>query len=202
MTVPDLWRPRDALADLFVDSFDEPPGGGDQSSRRGESENRDKDGSTGRTLWMSRTNREGTRWMRDQPGSSSEPRGLCADRLSDHPLLANFSAAVSAYRRAELADATATDGVEITDSAIIGDRVPPPAEVLPEPNRKDFFNRRRREDPLGEGQPCTWRSRLIKVACEVFLSIRRVVVKLASSWPHLDALSRTGTLAAATKTSG
>jgi hypothetical protein len=85
--------------------------------------------------------------------------------------------------------------------------VPPPAEalledVLPEPNRKDFFNRRRREDPLGEGQPCTWRSRLIKVACEVFLNIRRVVVKLASSWPHLDELSRTGTPVAATKTSG
>jgi hypothetical protein len=64
--------------------------------------------------------------MRDQPGSSSKPRGSCTDRLSDHPLLANFSAAVSAYRRAELADATATDRVEITDSAIVGDRVPAP----------------------------------------------------------------------------
>jgi hypothetical protein len=76
------------------------------------------------------------------------------------------------------------------------------AEALSEPSRKDFFNRRRREDLLGEGQPCTWRSRLIKVACEVFVNTRRVVAKLASSWPHLDALSRTGRLAAATKTSG
>ncbi len=44
VTIPDLWRLRDALVDLFVDSFDEPPGCGDQSSRRRESENRDKDG--------------------------------------------------------------------------------------------------------------------------------------------------------------
>jgi hypothetical protein len=40
--------------------------------------------------------------------------------------------------------------------------------------------------PLGEGHPCTWRARLIKVAAEVLVSSRRVLVRLSSSWPHLD----------------
>lgn len=61
-----------------------------------------------------------------------------------------------------------------------------PAEALPEgPRRRKFFNRRRRADPLGAGQPQTWRTRIIKVAAEVTVSTRRVVVKLCSSWPYL-----------------
>jgi hypothetical protein len=43
----------------------------------------------------------------------------------------------------------------------------------------------RQRDPLGEGQPCTWRTLLIKVAAEVVVSTRRIVVRLSSSWPHL-----------------
>jgi hypothetical protein len=39
---------------------------------------------------------------------------------------------------------------------------------------------------LGEGQPCTWRTRLIEVAAEIVVRARRVVVRLASSWPYLD----------------
>ncbi len=69
---------------------------------------------------------------------------------------------------------------------------PVPAAALPEPSKKRLFNRRRRHDPLGEGQPCTWRSRLIKVAVEVIVSSRRVLVKLSSSWPHAGELFRTG----------
>jgi hypothetical protein len=38
---------------------------------------------------------------------------------------------------------------------------------------------------LGEGHPCTWRTRLIKVAATVRESTRRVVVQLSSSWPYL-----------------
>jgi len=41
-------------------------------------------------------------------------------------------------------------------------------------------------DPLGQGQPCTWRTRLIKVAALVWESTRRVVVQLSSSWPYLE----------------
>jgi len=36
---------------------------------------------------------------------------------------------------------------------------------------------------LRVGQPCTWRTRLIKVAAVVVQSARRVVVKLAGNWP-------------------
>jgi len=36
---------------------------------------------------------------------------------------------------------------------------------------------------LRVGQPCTWRTRLIKVAAIVVQSARRIVVKLASNWP-------------------
>jgi hypothetical protein len=48
------------------------------------------------------------------------------------------------------------------------------------------FNHRRERDPLGEGHPCTWRMRLIKVAAEIVVRSRRIVVKLAGSWPYLD----------------
>lgn len=61
-----------------------------------------------------------------------------------------------------------------------------PPEALPEPDRKRFFNQRRRRDPLGEGFASTWRTRLIKVAAEVITSARRVVVRLSASWPYLD----------------
>jgi hypothetical protein len=60
-----------------------------------------------------------------------------------------------------------------------------PAAALPEPERKRFFNRRRTADPLGEGHPCTWRTRMFKVAAEVFVTARRVVVRVSSHWPCL-----------------
>jgi hypothetical protein len=70
---------------------------------------------------------------------------------------------------------------------------PPPAIVTPLPTkalagtqRHDYFDHRRERDPLGAGQPCTWRTRLIKVAAEIVVRARRVVVRLASSWPYLD----------------
>jgi hypothetical protein len=63
-----------------------------------------------------------------------------------------------------------------------------PTAAIDEPNRKRFFNRRRRRDPLGEGFACTWRTRLIKVAAEVITRARRVIVRLSASWPYLDHL--------------
>jgi hypothetical protein len=46
--------------------------------------------------------------------------------------------------------------------------------------------RRRERDPLGEGQPCTWRTRPIKVAARVTERARRVVVELSGNWPYLE----------------
>jgi len=119
-------------------------------------------------------------------------RGLCADRLSDHRFLANFfrlylhAAALNLLVRLRRATTPAPTPLSL------GITEPLPAQALPERARKRFFNRRRQLDPLGEGQPCTWRSRLFKVAAEITVSSRRVLVRLAVSWPHLDELFRIG----------
>jgi hypothetical protein len=57
---------------------------------------------------------------------------------------------------------------------------------LTEHSLLDMVRMRRQRDPLGEGHPCTWRTLLIKVAAEVLVRTRRIVVRLSSSWPHLD----------------
>jgi hypothetical protein len=59
-----------------------------------------------------------------------------------------------------------------------------PVAALPEAERKRYQNARRRQDPLGEGQPATWRLLLIKVAASVVVSCRRIVVRLSGSWPN------------------
>lgn len=61
-----------------------------------------------------------------------------------------------------------------------------PAAAQAEAARRRRWRQRRQRDPLGEGQPCTGRSLLIKVAAEVVASTRRVVVRRASSGPHRD----------------
>ena len=61
-----------------------------------------------------------------------------------------------------------------------------PTEALDGSARRRYFARRRQADPLGEGHPCTWRSLLIKVAAEVTVSTRRILVRLSSAWPYLD----------------
>lgn len=109
--------------------------------------------------------------------------GLQADRLSDHRYLANLfrlylhTAALNLLvrLRREMADPPPAD--------------PPdhlPAEALAEPERRRYFNRRRERDPLGEGHPCTWQTRLIKVAAEITTSARRILVRLSNSWPYLN----------------
>jgi len=45
---------------------------------------------------------------------------------------------------------------------------------------------------LRVGQPCTWRTRLIKVAAIVVQSARRIVVKLAGNWPWWPMYQRVG----------
>jgi len=61
-----------------------------------------------------------------------------------------------------------------------------PVEALAGAERQLPFRLRQQRDPLGEGHPCTWRTLLIKVAAEVAVRTRRIVVRLSSSWPHLE----------------
>jgi DDE family transposase len=108
--------------------------------------------------------------------------GLQADRLSDHRYFANLFRLhlhTAAYNllvrmRHVVADPPATPpSQEVPIEALAGDA------------RRHWHNRRREHDPLGEGQPCTWRTRLIKVAARVRQTTRRVIVELSSSWPYL-----------------
>ena len=118
---------------------------------------------------------------------------LKADRLSDHRFMANFFRLylhVTALNlMIRLRQATAQPEARPGN---LGVYTSPelPAESLDEPQRKTYFNRRRKRDPLAEGFACTWRTRLIKVAAEILVRARRVIVRLSSSWPHLDELRR------------
>jgi hypothetical protein len=110
--------------------------------------------------------------------------GLQADRLSDHRYFANF------FR---LYLHTAAANLMVRMRSVVADPPPPPVtpddrpvEALAGKDRHDYFNRRRERDPLGEGHPCTWRTRLIKVAAEIVVRARRIIVRLAGSWPYLD----------------
>jgi hypothetical protein len=107
-------------------------------------------------------------------------RDLAMDRLSDHRFKANYfrlylhAAAFNLIvrLRREIADPPPLDG-------------PVPAAALVGAARQRYQRRRRQRDPLGEGQPWTWRTLLIKVAASVQVSTRRVLVLLSGSWPHL-----------------
>jgi hypothetical protein len=129
--------------------------------------------------------------------------GLGMDRLSDHRFVANYfrlylhAAAMNLLVRlrqfvAEPMRALTPTAViaqaldnqpDVTAIAAEGDRVP--AEALTGAERQRHFRLRRQRDPLGEGHPCTWRTLLIKVAAEVVVRTRRIVIRLSSSWPHL-----------------
>lgn len=115
-------------------------------------------------------------------------RGLQADRLSDHRYFANL---FRLYLHA------AAFNLLVRVRHVAADPLPPmvnaeelPAEALSAYQRQQMHNRRREHDPLGEGQPCTWRTRFIKVAARIRQSARRVVVELSSSWPYLDAFRK------------
>jgi hypothetical protein len=128
---------------------------------------------------------------------------LAMDRLSDHRFVANYfrlylhAAAMNLLVRlrryiAEPLPALATPGEMARAPSLAGEVAPPvagacvPAEALTGAERQRHFRLRPQRDPLGEGHPCTWRTLLIKVAAEVVVKTRRIVVRLSSSWPHLD----------------
>ena len=104
-------------------------------------------------------------------------------RHSDHRFLAN-------YFRLYLHSAAANLLVRLRRAVANPPPVPAPeglpAEALAGKQRRDYFNRRREWDPLGEGHPCTWRTRLIKVAAEIVVRSRRILVRLSACWPYLD----------------
>jgi hypothetical protein len=109
-------------------------------------------------------------------------RGPAGDRLSDHRFCANYfrlylhSAALNLLVRLRQAVAVPAPPLEEARCAAESDQAA----------RRRRHNARRRRDPLGEGQPGTWRLLLIKVAAEVVVSCRRVVVRLSSTWPYQE----------------
>jgi hypothetical protein len=109
-------------------------------------------------------------------------RGLMADRLSDHRYFANLFRLylhTGAYNLlVRMRHVVELPLPENTTQEV-------PVEALAGRSRRRHHNRRRTHDPLGQGQPCTWRTRLIKVAALIYESTRRVVVQLSSSWPYL-----------------
>jgi hypothetical protein len=109
-------------------------------------------------------------------------RDLAMDRLSDHRFKANY---FRLYLHAAALNLLVRLRREIADPP----PVPPegvPATALGGAARQRYHRLRRQRDPLGEGQPWTWRTLLIKVAASVVVSTRRVVVLLSGSWPHGD----------------
>jgi hypothetical protein len=109
--------------------------------------------------------------------------GLQADRLSDHRYMANLFRLylhATAYNLLARLRRLAADPPTETEHAEV------PVEALGGQLRRQHHNRRRQRDPLGEGQPCTWQTRLIKVAARVTERARRVLVELSGSWPYLE----------------
>jgi hypothetical protein len=104
---------------------------------------------------------------------------LAMDRLSDHRFVAN-------YFRLYLHAVAMNLLVRFRRRVALPVSRRPPSEACTEAERRRHFRRRRQQDPLGEGQPWTWRSLFFKVAAEVVVSSRRVVVRLSSCWPHLE----------------
>ena len=109
--------------------------------------------------------------------------GLLAGRLSDHRYFANL---FRLYLHTTAYNLLARMRREVADPPPEPSREEVPVEAFAGRERRDWHNRRRQRDPLGEGQPCTWRTRLIKVAARVRETSRRVVVELSASWPYLD----------------
>jgi hypothetical protein len=107
---------------------------------------------------------------------------LAMDRLSDHRFMANY---FRLYLHAVAMNLLVRFRRRV---ALPVSRQPPQAPTGPE--RRQHFRQRRQQDPLGRGQPWTWRSLFIKVAAEVVVSSRRVLVRLSSCWPHLEQFRR------------
>jgi hypothetical protein len=114
-------------------------------------------------------------------------RGLQIDRTSDHRFLVNFF-------RLYLHTAAFNLMVRFRQAMALPPQPEPTPEVPPQAfndaERRRYYQRRRQRDPLAEAQPCTWRTLLIKVAAEIIVSTRRIVVRLSTHWPNLKHFQR------------
>jgi hypothetical protein len=116
--------------------------------------------------------------------------GLCADRLSDHRYMANLfrlylhTITHNLLARLRHLVAAPPESLPPGQQRRLADPQTP-TEALAPPHRRAYFNFRREQDALGAAHPATWRTRLIKVAAEVLVSARRILVRLSGSWPHL-----------------
>jgi hypothetical protein len=110
-------------------------------------------------------------------------RGLGADRLSDRRFMANY---FRLYLYCMAANLLVLQRQWVAAPPAPEPPSPLPAEALAGPARKRFSNQRRRADPLGEGHAETWRMRVIKVAAEVLVRARRIIIRLSASWPFLE----------------
>jgi len=113
--------------------------------------------------------------------------GLHIDRTSDHRFMANFF-------RLYLHCAAFNLMVRFRQAMALPPLPEPPPDVPPQAlkdaERHRHHQRGRRRDPLAQAQPCTWRTLLIKVAAEIIVSARRVVIRLSAHWPNLDHFRR------------
>jgi Transposase DDE domain group 1 len=128
---------------------------------------------------------------------------LAIDRTSDHRFLANFFRlylhAAAFNLLARFRQAMALPPLPVPAPAATAPPTAPglwsvPPEPVPEAlagaARRRHLQRRRHRDRLAEAQPCTWRSLLIKVAAEIHVSTRRIVVRLSAHWPNLEYFQR------------
>jgi hypothetical protein len=115
--------------------------------------------------------------------------GLQAERLSDHRYFANL---FRLYLHTAAYNLLVRMRRIVAHPPVVPQPQEVPTEALTGRQRRQYHNRRREQDPLGEGQPCTWRTRLIKVAARVRQTTRRVLVELSSNWPYLDHFRQVG----------
>jgi hypothetical protein len=99
---------------------------------------------------------------------------LCGERLSDHRFMANL------FR---LLMHTLALNLIIRLRGTLPDAAPEDRRSAPLPDAERPGPATAAE--LRRAQPATWRLRLIKVAAEIIVSARRVLIRLSSAWPSL-----------------
>ncbi|MEM6692656.1 MAG: IS1380 family transposase [Planctomycetota bacterium] len=114
---------------------------------------------------------------------------LRCDRLSDHRYMANLFRVMMHSLSANLL-VCLRQVIQVVPKIAEDAGHAIPLEAQPAVVKRRHHARRRRRDPLGEGHACTWRTHVIKVACRVVVSMRRVRLQISSSWPWADHLRR------------
>jgi Transposase DDE domain group 1 len=160
----------------------------DDYAGRGESENRNKEFKCGLAMDRLSDHRFLANFFRLYLHAAALNLVVRLRRMIAVPLAAQEQAfdALTDPSEDELSASVAPSPPQILrDNGLSTAEVELPAEALPEPARRRYFGRRRRHDPLGGGQPATWRLLFIKIAAEVVVSQRRILVRLSASWPYL-----------------